>query len=35
VRPLGVTMVHVASIVKAIGVASATVLRGVDLSLPT
>jgi uncharacterized membrane protein len=35
VRLLGITMVQAASIVKAIGVGSATVLRGVDLSLPT
>jgi uncharacterized membrane protein len=34
VRPLGITMVQAASIVKAIGVGSAAILRGVDFSLP-
>ncbi len=35
VRPLDITMVQAMSIVKAIGVGSSTVLRGVDLKLPT
>jgi uncharacterized membrane protein len=35
VRPLGITMVQAASIVKAIGVGSAAALRGVDFTLPT
>ncbi len=34
VRPIGITMVQAASIVKAIGVGSGAALRGVDLRLP-
>jgi uncharacterized membrane protein len=35
VRPLGITMIQAMSIVKAIGVGSGAVLRGIDLRLPT
>ena len=35
VRPLGITMVQAMSIVKAIGVGSGALLRGVDLRLPS
>ena len=35
VRPLGITMVQAMSIVKAIGVGSSALLRGVDLRLPS
>jgi uncharacterized membrane protein len=34
VRPLGITMVQAASIIKAIGVGSGAALRGVDLKQP-
>lgn len=34
VRPLGITMIQVTSLVKSIGVGSGAALRGVDLTLP-
>jgi uncharacterized membrane protein len=34
VRPLDITMIQAASIIKAIGIGSSAALRGVDLTLP-